>query len=95
MLRAVILTGVVLLSVHLAGCANPRLNMENFSRIDNGMTARDVVAILGEPDDEEGGGIAVGEFDASARVMKWDSGDKLIAVTFLGGTVRAKFQKGL
>lgn len=95
MKRIALLFAAALAALAILGCSNSRLTRDNYARISNGMSERDVVAILGEPDDDEGGGFAIGDVDASARVMKWDSGGKLVAVTFLGGTVRAKFQKGL
>ncbi len=86
--------GIALLAL-LAGCASSRLTRANYDRVAVGMTEREVVEILGDPDENKGGGIAIGDIDASGRVMTWESGDRHAVVTFAQGKVVAKVQHGL
>src|SRR5262249_22579745 len=79
----------------LAGCGNDRLTYQNYERVKDGMTADQVRAILGEPDRDRGGGVMIGNLDASGHEMRWKSGNKNIFVTFALGKVTAKSQKGL
>lgn len=75
--------------------SHDRITMQNFNRIETGMTAREVKAILGEPDKDRGGGADIMGFDASANVLRWEEGDRRIVVTFVQGKVIAKVQRGL
>jgi hypothetical protein len=86
----------LLVAISFAGCASDdRLTLDNYDRVVTGMTPAEVRDILGQPDDDEGGGISVVGVDLSGRVMVWEEGERLIEVTFAQGEVVQKFQKGL
>jgi hypothetical protein len=59
------------------------------------MNAAEVREILGEPDEDKGGGIAVAGIDISGRVMVWEEDEKWVEVTIAQGKVAGKIQKVL
>ena len=78
------------------GCASEdRLTLDNYERIHSDMTPAELRDILGEPDEDKGGGISVVGVDLSGRVMVWEDDDRLIEITFAQGKLVQKFQKGL
>lgn len=79
----------------LCGCAANRLTLENYNRVQKDMSPAEVKAILGKPDKEKGGGLSVGDIDATGSVMVWKHGDKVATITFARGKVVLKAQTGL
>jgi hypothetical protein len=99
----------LLLACLLAGgCAN-KVTKASFDKITNGMTLKEVEAVLGKGEKEEGDGSGVAAqfgVDVGPGVnvqvgnkgidrYVWESGDKTITVYLREGKVTAKDQKGL
>jgi hypothetical protein len=75
----------VLAALLLAACGS-KVSAENFERIRNGMTQKEVVAILGEP--TETSAISIGEL--SGGMATWQDGNTVISVQFVNDKVQAK-----
>ena len=73
-----------LLAAVLVACS--KVNQENFSRIQNGMTEQEVHAILGSPSESTSRDV-LGITGTSSR---WTSGDAVITIRFVGGKVATK-----
>ena len=76
------------------GGLEPGLTLENYNKIENGMTYDMVVALFGDP------GIVQMEVDIGSPEYKtvnyqWGNGFEYCAITFQGGKVSAKMQFGL
>jgi hypothetical protein len=65
----------------LSGCGN-NVTKENFNKIKDGMSEKDVIAILGSPTESQSG--------VGGKVSTWKDGDKFIAITFLNDKVVAR-----
>ncbi|HYG54776.1 MAG TPA: outer membrane protein assembly factor BamE [Burkholderiales bacterium] len=68
----------------LAACS--KVNQENFSKIQDGMTEEQVIAILGKPTESS----SVNILGVSGTSSRWTSGDTTIMVRFVGGKVALK-----
>ena len=75
----------VLAALLLAACG-ANVSAENFERIQNGMTQKEVVAILGEP--TETSAISIGGL--SGGMATWRDGNAAISVQFVNDKVQAK-----
>jgi hypothetical protein len=62
------------------------VTQENFSRIRNGMTQQQVIAILGEP--SESSSIDIGGLSGTAA--KWIDGNSVITIQFVNDKVQAR-----
>ncbi len=76
---------VVLATTLLAACGS-KVSAENFERIQTGMTQKEVVAILGEPNETSAVSIA----GLSGGMATWRDGNTEISVQFLNDKVQAK-----
>jgi hypothetical protein len=74
-----------LLVLALAGCGS-KINEENFSRIENGMTDQQVFEILGKPTETS----SVEALGLSGSAAVWKDEDARISVQFVNGKVRFK-----
>src|SRR3954471_6494167 len=70
----------------LALVACTRINQENFSKVQNGMTEQEVVSILGNPSESSSREV----LGISGTTSVWRSGDSEITVRFVGGKVALK-----
>ena len=86
--------GLILIGLVTTGCAESRLTMENYARIEEGMSLRAVEAVLGKGD-KKGGGLSIGSFDASAYEVIWGNKKRFIAVTLVNDEVITKVHRGL
>jgi hypothetical protein len=68
----------------LAACS--KVTQENFSRIENGMSEQEVVAILGSPAESSSSSV----LGISGTASKWTGGDAVITVRFVNGKVALK-----
>jgi hypothetical protein len=68
----------------LAACS--RITQENFSRIESGMSEREVISILGSPTESS----SVDVLGISGTASRWAGNDAEIAVRFVGGKVALK-----
>lgn len=86
----------VLLVFFLSSCSG-KINSENYDKISNGMSKSEVESILGEGESNASSSIDLGEYggNISSEVITWQSGMKVITITFSDGKVMAKAQTGL
>lgn len=92
-----LLVGLLLLGfagMMIVGCGS-KVTKDNYDKIKEGMTLKQVEDILGKGEAQAGGGVEVPGVSASAKVYQWSDGDKTITVTFLNDKVTAKAQTGL
>ena len=80
----------------LLACSG-KINMDNYNKISNGMTVEEVEQILGEGESNASTNVDYGEYGGavSAEVMTWQSGTKVITISFTNGRVETKAQAGL
>ncbi|WP_230086277.1 outer membrane protein assembly factor BamE domain-containing protein [Halomonas sp. 328] len=78
---------VALLLVALVGCANPRLTLDNYQRLEVGMSRAQVEAILGSPKECHGA--------LMVDLCTWGRGARTIHAQFLGGEALAFQYQGL
>jgi hypothetical protein len=71
----------------VASACGSKLTEANFSKIENGMTREEVVAILGEPADS--GSVGFGGFSGGMATWKDDSGT-VITIQFVNDKVAGK-----
>ncbi len=88
------LLGLILISLVTSGCAESRLTMENYARIEEGMSLREVESVLGTGK-KKGGGLSIGSFDASAYEIIWGDKERFIAITLVNDEVMTKVHRGL
>lgn len=68
----------------LASCA--KITQDNFSRIQEGMSEQEVIAILGEPTESN----SVNVLGVSGTSARWVGGDAEITIRFVNGKVALK-----
>lgn len=87
---------IVSLVFFLCSCSG-KINSENYEKISNGMSKTQVESILGEGESNASSSVDLGEYggNTSAEVMTWQSGTKVITITFSNGKVMSKAQSGL
>lgn len=87
---------IVLLVFFLSSCSG-KINSENYEKISNGMSKSQVESILGQGESNASSSIDLGEYggNISSEVITWQSGMKVITITFSNGKVMAKAQAGL
>lgn len=90
--RAAVWVGVT--AILIAGCGS-KLTAENYGKIQNGMTEREVTSILGAGEIKGGLSGSIGDLGGSAKVMEWKEKDKQISITFANGKVILKAASGL
>jgi len=89
-------TVVVFITVILIGCSG-KINKDNYSKISNGMSISQVESILGEGESNASSSVDLGKYggNISSELMTWQSGMKIITISFSNGKVMAKAQNGL
>ena len=87
---------ILLLAIILISCSG-KINKENYDKISNGMSKSEVESILGEGESNASSSVDLGEYGGNIRseVMTWQSGSKVITVTFTNDKVDVKAQTGL
>jgi hypothetical protein len=87
---------LISLSLFLVSCSG-KLNKDNYEKISNGMSVSQVESILGKGESQASSNVDLGEYggNISSEVMTWQSGTKVISITFSNGKVMAKAQNGL
>jgi hypothetical protein len=101
---------VLVATLAVIACAG-KLTKANYDKVANGMTPKDVEVILGPGTEQASSGITIpGQpgtatgtatgigapgTTVSTKVLVWQSGGKMITVTFLNDQVVAKTQVGL
>jgi hypothetical protein len=74
----------LLLLLLVAACA--RVTQENYLRIEEGMSEREVNALLGNPTEAQG----YDAFGFSSTLSRWVASDAVITVRFVNGRARIK-----
>jgi hypothetical protein len=89
-------SAAITLSLFLFSCSG-KLNKDNYDKISNGMSVSQVESILGKGESQASSSVDLGEYggNVSSEVMTWQSGTKVISITFSNGKVMAKTQNGL
>jgi uncharacterized protein YpmB len=87
---------IVLVLALLTSCAG-KINQDNYDKISDGMSKSQVENILGKGESQATSSVDLGEYGGtmSAEVITWQSGTKVISVTFSNGQVQGKAQTGL
>lgn len=87
---------IISFSLFLASCSG-KLNKDNYDKISNDMSVSQVESILGNGESQASSNVDLGEYggNISSEVMTWQSGTKVISITFSNGKVMAKAQNGL
>ncbi len=81
-LRALVIAALLLT---LAACS--KITQENFSRITDGMTEQEVIALLGEPTESQ----SISVLGVSGTASRWVSNDAVITIQFVNGKARLRF----
>jgi hypothetical protein len=84
---------VVALMMGPMGCGS-KVSKDNFDKVQNGMTLKEVEGILGKGEAQAAGAGALGGLTGSGQVYKWVDGEKSITVTFANDKVVAKVSSG-
>lgn len=92
--KGIVCVLAAVLLVGLIGCSNPNVTLANYNQIKNGMHRSDVVAIMGDPDDEDAGGAGIAGVAATGTKLKWRSGGKKVVVALVDDKVLFKLKKG-
>jgi protein involved in sex pheromone biosynthesis len=95
-MKKIIQIAIVSFVFFLAGCSG-KINKDNYDKISNGMSISQVESILGKGESQASSNVDLGEYggNISSEVMTWQSGTKVISITFSNGKVMAKAQNGL
>jgi hypothetical protein len=99
--RFLLLTPAILALALLTAC-EPKVTLENYDKINNGMTLAQVEHILGSgTEDSASGGFGIGSSSmltasgSQQRIFVWKEENRQIVVTFQEGKVVNKHNKGL
>lgn len=85
-LRPFARAGLALAASLLIAACGSKISAENFERIQDGMSQKEVVAILGEPTETSAINIA----GVSGGMATWQEGNTVISVQFLNDKVKGK-----
>lgn len=86
------------LTLSLIGCIGSKVNQANYDKIETGVTGlktEKVKEILGEPTEQQSGGIGLGGVGIEGRTMTWKDGNRSITIIFLNDQAVTKSQQGL
>ena len=95
-MKKYIYTIALTFTLFLTSCSG-KLNKDNYDKISNDMSISQVESILGKGESQATSNVNLGEYggNISSEVMTWQSGTKVISITFSNGKVMAKAQNGL
>ena len=95
-MKILIKTVIISFLLFLVSCSG-KLNKDNYNKISNDMSISQVESILGKGESQASSNVDLGEYggNISSEVMTWQSGTKVISITFSNGKVMAKAQTGL
>ena len=95
----------LIVSLAMSGCGRNSITKSNYERVKEGMTLKEVEAILGAGREQAStdlsvpgmdvGGVSVSGMSMSGQSVMWQDGTKVISVTIMNGKVLAKAQFGL
>ena len=85
--------GVVALAITLLAACGSKISQENYSKIQDGMSEREVQAILGET--AESSSFGIGAISGRSSIWRDEKTGANISIKFVNGTVKIKgFSKG-
>jgi hypothetical protein len=86
---AVVLFGLLMLTMSLAGCRRPGVTEENYRRIQPGMTLEEVVSILGPNYQRQRSGVRIGDLEVAVErdTYVWRAPGRRVEVHFDDGVV--------
>jgi hypothetical protein len=92
-----ILYAIALIFILILTSCSGKLNKDNYDKISNDMSVSQVESILGKGESQASSNVDLGEYggNISSEVMTWQSGTKVISITFSNGKVMDKAQNGL
>jgi hypothetical protein len=95
-MKNILYTISITITLFLSSCSG-KLNKDNYDKISNNMSISQVESILGKGESQASSNVDLGEYggNISSEVMTWQSGTKVISITFSNGKVMAKAQNGL
>lgn len=95
-MKNILYTISITITLFLSSCSG-KLNKDNYDKISNDMSISQVESILGKGESQASSNVDLGEYggNISSEVMTWQSGTKVISITFSNGKVMAKAQNGL
>lgn len=95
-MKNILYTIAITIILFLTSCSG-KLKKENYDKISNDMSVSQVESILGKGESQASSNVDLGEYggNISSEVMTWQSGTKVISITFSNGKVMAKAQNGL
>ena len=88
----------VTLGLNLAGCIGSKVTKENFDKLETGITGMNVQKIkdvMGEPTEQNSGGIGLAGVGVSGRTMTWKDGNRSISIVFINDQAISKSQVGM
>ncbi|MBC8474757.1 MAG: DUF3862 domain-containing protein [Cryomorphaceae bacterium] len=94
-MKSVITTLILAFTFFLVSCSG-KINADNYDKISEGMSVSQVKSILGKGESQASSSMDLGEYggNISAEVITWQSGSKVISITFSNGEVMSKAQIG-
>ena len=95
-MKNILYTISITITLFLSSCS-VKLNKDNYDKISNNMSISQVESILGKGESQASSNVDLGEYggNISSEVMTWQTGTKVISITFSNGKVMAKAQNGL
>lgn len=95
-MKNILYTISITITLFLSSCSG-KLNKDNYDKISNDMSISQVESILGKGESQASSNVDLGEYggNISSEVMTWQTGTKVISITFSNGKVMAKAQNGL
>jgi len=95
-MKSLIKSFFLVFTLFLVSCSG-KLNKDNYDKISNDMSISQDESILGKGESQASSNVDLGEYggNISSEVMTWQSGTKVISITFSNGKVMAKAQNGL
>ena len=90
------LTVMIFSAIIFTGCSG-KINKDNYGKVTNGMSKSKVESILGKGESSASTSYDLGEYggNINSEVMTWQSGSKVITISFSNGKVVTKAQFGL
>jgi hypothetical protein len=89
---------VATIALSVSGCIGSKITQANYDKIATGVTGMNVEKVkevMGEPTEQNSGGIGIGGVGINGRTMIWKDGNRSISVIFLNDQAISKSQNGI
>jgi hypothetical protein len=86
------------IALSLTGCIGSKINQANYDKIETGITGMNVEKVkevMGEPTEQNSGGVGIGGVGINGRTMVWKDGNRSITVIFINDQAISKSQAGI